>query len=260
MKRRNGFTLIELLVVVAIIALLIALLLPSLARAREQAKLVKCGANLHAIGLALATYAGQNEDLMPQTLEFQIPGWGAPLPALANLSWEEALYIDGDITTGPGNKNGVLDNNSSYHYPLSWEKLFTCPNHAAQFQFGSDGHSLQGYGMSWQTSSNFVVDLTGSGAGGPWYAKMRNFIPSHIWVAEGWEPMARGNVATVDPASSQFGVFQRHLRNTKLGANYLMADSHVEFSDVYGHYPSPYGKNPPTAAMNAPKDVWVHPF
>ena len=62
----RAFTLIELLVVVAIIALLIAILLPSLARAREQAKRSACGANLHGMGQALLTYATANGDQMPQ--------------------------------------------------------------------------------------------------------------------------------------------------------------------------------------------------
>ena len=52
----NGFTLIELLVVVSIIALLISILLPSLQRAREQAKLTVCQANLSSIGKVLITY------------------------------------------------------------------------------------------------------------------------------------------------------------------------------------------------------------
>ena len=54
--RRGGFTLIELLVVISIIALLISILLPSLSRAREQAKLVACQSNISTVGKVLLTY------------------------------------------------------------------------------------------------------------------------------------------------------------------------------------------------------------
>lgn len=64
MKRR-AFTLIELLVVVAIIALLIAILLPSLAKARENAKRVTCGTNLRSLGQADVMYVGQNDNTFP---------------------------------------------------------------------------------------------------------------------------------------------------------------------------------------------------
>ena len=60
-QKKNAFTLIELLVVVAIIALLISILLPSLSSAREQGKKAVCLANLRGIGLATNQYANEDE-------------------------------------------------------------------------------------------------------------------------------------------------------------------------------------------------------
>jgi prepilin-type N-terminal cleavage/methylation domain-containing protein/prepilin-type processing-associated H-X9-DG protein len=63
--RVKGFTLIELLVVVAIIALLISILLPSMSDAREQARRVKCASNLRGIALGTLTSADQNRGYYP---------------------------------------------------------------------------------------------------------------------------------------------------------------------------------------------------
>jgi prepilin-type processing-associated H-X9-DG protein/prepilin-type N-terminal cleavage/methylation domain-containing protein len=64
-SRRGGFTLIELLVVVGIIAVLLAILLPSLGKAKTQSKRTSCGSNIRQLGIALQAYASATDDQLP---------------------------------------------------------------------------------------------------------------------------------------------------------------------------------------------------
>jgi len=66
-SRPRGFTLIELLLVISIIAVLVAITLPTLASARKSAQGIKCAANMRQFTLALNFYAAENKDLLPYT-------------------------------------------------------------------------------------------------------------------------------------------------------------------------------------------------
>lgn len=65
-RRAKGFTLIEVLVVVAIMALLVAILLPALSRARAQGRSSVCQSNLHQAGVAVMTYATEYAEFVPR--------------------------------------------------------------------------------------------------------------------------------------------------------------------------------------------------
>ncbi|MCU0914721.1 MAG: DUF1559 domain-containing protein [Planctomycetes bacterium] len=67
MRKLRGFTLIELLVVISIIAILLAILIPSLSKAREKVKEVSCKSNLKNIGLAVHMYLDAYERKLPNT-------------------------------------------------------------------------------------------------------------------------------------------------------------------------------------------------
>lgn len=163
-RSARGFTLIELLVVVAIIALLISILLPALGRAREQARIAKCLANLRSISGAAASYTLDKEDLTfgydfsgtffdGEEATFQLATefiWGGGIPDIpASTPWPfdpPSPLIGSDIhEINPSDRplNTYLDDNVSWEgnvdrrgvnnpdrsdFPMNLPDYFICPS------------------------------------------------------------------------------------------------------------------------------------
>ncbi|QOJ14800.1 MAG: prepilin-type N-terminal cleavage/methylation domain-containing protein [Planctomycetia bacterium] len=130
---RRGFTLIELLVVVAVIALLISILLPSLSAAREQARRTVCSSNLRSIAQAFNIYGNENRDFVPQhqgTEPDYVYVRGSTLIQAPGNQWHLGELILRQMNMDPPKRNGT--NNTFLNEDLARSKeagkIFYCPS------------------------------------------------------------------------------------------------------------------------------------
>lgn len=124
-KSKASFTLIELLVMVAIIAVLVSLLLPSLQKAREAAKVVTCLNTLHSHGMAFQMYETENYQLPPMS----VYNWPNLYPYLTYF----LLAVDQNGQTSPGGLYSLLQT-KCLNDPKS---LFCITTEMPEFQYNT---------------------------------------------------------------------------------------------------------------------------
>lgn len=144
-RNANAFTLVELLVVIGIIAVLIAMLMPALVKARNSAMIVVCASNLRQLGIAETMYANENND-------YFTPRRSSTVQA-GDFWWTTQSFT---ITLSPylGDKKAST---------VSVGKVFDCPSFTS---YNPNQNGVNAYGLNerilgnWQSSTNTYTGFT----------------------------------------------------------------------------------------------------
>ncbi len=239
--KRTAFTLIELLVVVAIIAVLVAILLPSLNEARSVAKMASCLSNQRQIGLAIMQYVSTNNGyIVPAAtngrgeLPNAKPIWYDRLAAGKYLVYSESLLSGGSFVSPPTQTHVLYCPADSrgvkfYSYSVNcYVAGFVSPNPAPPWNELTKVRTLDSFTRS--PSSVALLGDRGCAYGEPWWM---GTVYSHIGApVSWWSGFGVGGVGFV---------WNRHGRDIRVTSDgvfggksgIVMADGHAQtFTDV----------------------------
>jgi prepilin-type N-terminal cleavage/methylation domain-containing protein/prepilin-type processing-associated H-X9-DG protein len=232
---RKAFTLIELLVVIAIIAILAAMLLPALSKAKDKALRINCVSNLKQIGVAIFMYAADTEDKMPPNrvnatsgsvwypyeIGRKLPGhtWSAGPHNLGSL-WVTKNIPEGKIFYCPGSRRtpGI----GVFQYD-SYARLDTWPFGADPTMSNPD-YVRSGYSYFPQAKAKEVV------RGVPLYASMsQTSVNGVTYNLQKLSQIDINKAMSTDLVYSSAPESQPHRDKGVGGLNALFGDGHVKF-------------------------------
>jgi len=251
MKRR-GFTLIELLVVVAIIALLIAILLPSLGKARELANRSYCAANLRGIIQSMVVYSAENNDQYPSILAPTSVNTYITANTTGNLGTQtsadkqiDAYYSSTKQDQGSVTANLwilVLRNSTSAKQficksdpvPTNVAQIQTGANYYADFNGGTSGTSTADFGYSYSIAYPWQGTTAPQSPAPYWKNTTDSSLPIMSDIAPmsgtGSNPVADTKGTGSNGVPTNGAKAWNSANHQRDGQNIGFADAHTEFS------------------------------
>lgn len=207
--RLRAFTLIELLVSISIIAVLIAIVLPSLGAARDSARRVQCLANLRSMQMGLTMYLDQqSKGLLPEVLPIVDPG-DAIDPDYVNNNDPTLLAILDNFIDAPLPRRDPDDPAPPEERRWIVEHPYRCPQDRVSQDPTTDGRAVhESYGTSYAYYPGLamlVLEFTGAASAGqlskPVTRVWENFVDSRkralnlpvLHDADNWHPRAKGD-------------------------------------------------------------------